>query len=573
MGAEKPGFVYLQVINQQINIISSHPNDAPGTLVVPVHPLVEIKLDNVPAKGRVEVYPNSHIEVIFNELKAERSVELAVSKDKMSVQLIARYTNGTKISLPYTEPTKMLTLRIREDTVSPELFQRSEIESLLQEKGIVFGIDWGEIQRFIESGVSGQCTCAIGKWPIETIPERYEILVEKAAEPTMIGIVKVQPILTVRANELVASHQQAMDGVPGMDVYGQLIPPASVKARLPRVGKGLEESQDGLVRSTRGGRVIVTPKLLDVANTLTIDNSLSVADGHVQFEGDIVIRGNVNESVEITAGGQVFVTGFVSQATIIADGGVIVSGGIFQSTITAGTRLTVLNELKQMLIGLQDEFSQFVLAAEQLHDALGIRATLFGAGKIAATLLQEKFTHILRWPRMVLDWKQANGAIVSGTWTNWLDQIAFELSQNKLLAARDIFAWKFLLKEIESTLGEIPGQEEIEVNVQVKNAQRSTVESSGRIICVGQGFYQCKLKAHRDIEAVGAPGVILGCEVTCGNHVTAREIGSQAESTTVVHIQSKEGQVKANCIHPGTLLTVGPWSHKVIKEMRDANWP
>jgi uncharacterized protein len=571
--AERPGFVQLRVVSSKVEVISNHLNDAPAKLYVPVHSLVQVCVDNQVTTGMVNIYPHTSIEVKFSEEQAVRNAEIQVSSDKMAAELLIDYSPHVRVEMKDSPGGRIVQLQFLEIKTHPKPFNIQEVESVCMNAGVVYGLNLDNIKHLLETGRSGSCICALGKKPVQLVPERYELRIHSSEDPIFVGIVPVRPILTVRNGVLVAEHRPEVRGMSGTNVLGQAVVPEPVRTRLPRIGRGLEENGNGNVHSLRKGRVISTLQMLDVANTLVFENSLSVVEGHVQFDGDVIVHGDVNEGVEIVSGGQVFVTGFVSNAAIVADAGVIVSGGVFQSKISAGARHRVLNDLKEHLQSLQKEFVQFVAAAEQLHDALGIRAHLVGAGKLATTLLQDKFVDFLRWPKLILDWKQEYQLSLDSIWTKWIDQLAYEISQTRLQTARETYPWRSLLQEIEYRITEIISEVNSDVDIQVKNAQHSDMESTGRIIAVGQGFYQCKLKAHGEVLAQGAPGVILGCEVNAGNHVCAREIGSQAESTTTIHVESIDGFVGASIIHAGTLLSVAHWNHKVVKEMRDAHWP
>ncbi len=573
MKADQIGFVKLQIVDCALRIISENPNDASAELSVPVHPLVQAKLDGRIVTGKIEVNAASQIELNCCELPVTRKLSIEVSKDAMTAHVTIDYRTGSKAIVLDESPMRVIDLKIREEPIYPRPFLLSDVQSLLDEQGVVYGIDLESVNAFIQTGEPGSWICAIGRKPIPAVPEHYDVLVTSAGAPSFIGIVPIRPIVTVRENTLLMTHQPDVESIPGVNLFGQVVAAKPVATRLPRLGQGLLEDEEGSVYSTRAGRVIVTPRLLDVANTLVIEHSLSLSDGYIKFDGDVMIQGDVNEGVQITAGGQVFVSGFVSQASITADAGVVISGGVFQSTIRAGTRLGALNDLKQMCISMREEFAQFVQAAIQLQKALGARSQFIEAGKLASILLQEKFVELLRWSKLLLDWKVTFNASIDGLWITWIEHLAYELSQIRLQTVRDIFTWESLLQDLDAKLLDIPDETEMDVDIQVKNAQHADLESTGRMMSVGQGFYQCHLKAGKEISARGIPGVILGCEVMAGVHVVAREIGSQAESVTQIQVQSKEGQIEAGLIYPGTLLTIGHWHHKVVKEMRDAHWP
>ena len=73
------------------------------------------------------------------------------------------------------------------------------------------------------------------------------------------------------------------------------------------------------------------PKLIN--NGMEVDEiykikNVTVATGHINFTGSVIIDGDVNEGMKVTASGDITVGGFVESATLVSGGDITISGGI-----------------------------------------------------------------------------------------------------------------------------------------------------------------------------------------------------------------------------------------------------
>src|SRR5690606_24180349 len=85
---------------------------------------------------------------------------------------------------------------------------------------------------------------------------------------------------------------------------------------------------------------------LEVRPSLEIAGDVDLSTGHVRFDGDVAVRGNVADEMIIEAGGDVLVHGSVDRAQIRAAKKVDIRGGTVQSRIEAGdnARLFFINQ-------------------------------------------------------------------------------------------------------------------------------------------------------------------------------------------------------------------------------------
>lgn len=546
----------------------------PATLSIPGNPHLVVRINGVQAYGRTLVLPSDIIEIEVSDGAAERLAAVDIEKEGMSAFLTIRYGPGVHRSLRAVDAAPYVVLSVVETETPYTVFTIAEIGSILAERGLGVPIEWGEVQTFLVAGRSGSCICAKGVPPVEGSPERYEVTVEDGSEDIqLLGIVPVHPVTTVRRGTLIGLRLAAEEGTPGRTVLGASVEPKPFRRPLPRLGNGVTEDTEGNLVSTRGGRVVHLGNLIDVAETLELSGPVQVTQGHIVFDGDVLVRGDVTEGVVITAGGHVFVSGIVSNAIITANGSVTVGGGVFASTINAGTRTQWVDEVGTMLRRIGADFADFVQSVERMLGKLLVRGSAMNPGRIASRALEERAAGTVGWSDEVRQWTENHQEALGVALANPLLNLANALSPHRLSITRDVAEWHRVSLQIQKILESLPPGSQQSADIQIKNGQASTFVASGSIMSTGQGFYRCTMTAGNTIRALAMSGVILGCHAVSGQLVEAREIGSFAETGTTVEVRAEGGTVKAGKIHPGTLLQYHSWRHKVAREMINAKWP
>lgn len=566
--------IKVGVQNNQILILGQSENALPVSLLIPNHELLSVRINGQKVERRVSVREDTQIDVSLLNKSAEKSAKFHISADLLRAALVIEYHPGLKITLHDAEPSTFLELRVTEEIIPPERYTNEEIVNLIKGQKLTGPIDWGAIIALLASGASGECVFLEGVAPIEGIEEHFAVTLKEPKREEAFGIKYIRPILTVRSDTELAIHVAEVPGVPGMDVFGHVISPRPIKKLTQKLGKGVIESDERKVISTRGGRFVNTTKLLDVAEILEFDSNLEAAEGLVQFDGDILVHGDVLDGVEIEAGGHVQVDGHVSHAKITCDGAIVIKGGVFQSTIQAGTRSMALLHLQTLLKELQVRFQTFLNAIEQLKNALGNKTNSVPLNRMTTSLLTEnKFGDLLEWSVTLQNWIRTFGSSISAIWINWMEQLSAEFTIARLETVRDLEYWKQLLNQLDKKIESIPSVQASEADIQVRNGQNSQLQCTGSVLASGQGFYQCTVKAGRAIIVNGTPGMILGSVIESELFVQAKEIGSRAEVPTFITVRASKGEIQASCVHPGTILAAGSWNQKVLKEIIDFKWP
>jgi uncharacterized protein (DUF342 family) len=143
----------------------------------------------------------------------------------------------------------------------------------------------------------------------------------------------------VKEGTLVAEKILGEEGRPGMDIFGQPVPPARIQDLKLRYGKGIKLSKDGLraIAKTDGRPVLSSDGKVHVFEDLQIEGDIGIRTGHVDFDGRIEVAGSVNDGYRVKGGS--LCTQEVHMAEVDIVGDVIVLGGINGARMNVGGNL------------------------------------------------------------------------------------------------------------------------------------------------------------------------------------------------------------------------------------------
>ncbi|GBD30771.1 hypothetical protein HRbin32_01880 [bacterium HR32] len=114
---------------------------------------------------------------------------------------------------------------------------------------------------------------------------------------------------SVRPGELLAEKIPPQEGRPGRTVTGQEIPVPPARDLALHAGPGALVDESGLrVYAARGGRPCFSGGIVRVLPQYVVAGSVDANTGHVEFDGDVVVQGDVGESMRVAAAGKVTVS-------------------------------------------------------------------------------------------------------------------------------------------------------------------------------------------------------------------------------------------------------------------------
>ncbi len=133
---------------------------------------------------------------------------------------------------------------------------------------------------------------------------------------------------TVGNGQKIAVYHAATFGSAGYTVTGTLVPSNKGKEKSVLMGRGFSLLPDGKTYvSCMAGKIeLLSENHIEITRMCMLDE-VSAATGRVEFEGSVVVNGNVGKGSVIHATEDIIVNGITEAAEIVAGGNVILKGG------------------------------------------------------------------------------------------------------------------------------------------------------------------------------------------------------------------------------------------------------
>lgn len=136
-------------------------------------------------------------------------------------------------------------------------------------------------------------------------------------------------------------------------------------------------------------RVSIIPELVN-------DGDVDLSYGNINFNGDVLISGNVEEGMEVKSGGNIRIGGLVSRARIHAAGSIWIRGNILSSVVIAGVTATFTEGIISHVRTLADGLTKLTLAIEQLYGYSGLKHSVQNkTGQLLYLLINDKYNYLI----------------------------------------------------------------------------------------------------------------------------------------------------------------------------------
>lgn len=195
-------------------------------------------------------------------------------------------------------------------------------------------------------GRTSQAVIAKGTPVIHGTDALFESLVEtptqrqlkpKINEDGTVDMRDLGQVNTVKSDTPLMRKIPCTEGKDGINILGEVIPHTSGKDFNLEAGANtkISEQDENLLVSTLPG----IPKLLNTGmqvDDVLVVNNVDVGSGHIEYEGNIIIEGDVCSGMKVKATGDISISGFVESAYIECTGNLTVAKGIIGHKIEEG---------------------------------------------------------------------------------------------------------------------------------------------------------------------------------------------------------------------------------------------
>ena len=202
----------------------------------------------------------------------------------------------------------------------------------LVDKGVRHGIDEDEIKRGVEG--LAPFVAAEGTPPIPGenayIDRKFDLGVK--GRPVMdeydrVDYKNLNLFVLVKENDTLAIRIPQTKGTPGKNIFGEVIPAQNGRPIPMPDGKNTKVLGEHQLIATINGQIVDTGNKISVDPRLVIKGAVGVGTGDIEFDGSVLINGDVKQGFKVNATGDIEIKGSISGAEVTGRS-VIVSGGV-----------------------------------------------------------------------------------------------------------------------------------------------------------------------------------------------------------------------------------------------------
>ncbi|AXR68491.1 DUF342 domain-containing protein [Leptospira mayottensis] len=141
--------------------------------------------------------------------------------------------------------------------------------------------------------------------------------------------------INVKVGEKLATKFEGIPGIPGFDVFGNIIPAPAIKKPKLVIGNNIDEKagfEEGKELreyfASCNGVIFATEVSITVSPELQIAGNVGLSTGNIRFDGNVIVRGDIEPGSVVECTGSLIVYGSLESNEVKVGQDLIVHGGI-----------------------------------------------------------------------------------------------------------------------------------------------------------------------------------------------------------------------------------------------------
>ncbi len=224
--------------------------------------------------------------------------------------------------------------------VEPEdgrTYSYDEIYALLKKQGVVEGLKDAKIHAMVKKKIYNRnVLIAEGKPQIDGMDGYFEYSFETKRSRTpeirddgSVDYTSINVITCVQKGDIIAMYHPSVAGRAGVTVRAKIVKPKPARELKPYACMNVAYDPANMIyRAETEGRVELTKTQIKIVDVQEFDRDIDNVFGNINFNGDVIIHGDVKPGVTIKASRSVTVEGVLEGGIIEAGGDVLIKGGI-----------------------------------------------------------------------------------------------------------------------------------------------------------------------------------------------------------------------------------------------------
>lgn len=295
-------------------------NEEPKNSIIDINPEFHSEDSNIIQSGQEYIAEKDGLFILENdkpriiEVSLDGSCEVKVSEDVMQI-IIDIYPSIGENSINTLEDIeqKILQMEVKSEINKPLLIK--SLKEVEEEKKNILNL------------------CIVeGKYAVDGINGRLENCTEKKEKIKNFdfdNFYKVNPVISVKENQVIAIIHPPTEGESGTNIIGQNIPPKPGKVFQIKLGKNtvFHEELEGHIVAKKDGFLSLSEESINITDTFTVRGDIDFESGNIIAKGSLKVNGNVKNDFSLNLTKSIEIGGYVGDALIESGGSVNIQGG------------------------------------------------------------------------------------------------------------------------------------------------------------------------------------------------------------------------------------------------------
>lgn len=565
---ENDGLVWIE--NGQV-FIKNETKDGMPSVINPCEG-IELIVNGKVRKHLTAVHEDDVVEL--KPLTAELTLQLDVeiSADKLKCYLNFSPARLVAYSVVDCNPVNRLDIKTTQVVLEKKETDLQQILGYLSGVNVTYGVHMDILKEICEKNEPGRFLIAEGLSPEDAADDRIEYFFNVNGtefiwpdENSMerIDYKNIRQYEAVSAGQTIAQLHKGTPGVNGMTVTGEIIPPRPGKKLIiaPSFSIRVDE-QTGEIKAAKTGRPCCEEKgnsiLFQIFDCICVDE-VSIKTGNVRFKGDIEVKSNVFEFMEVVARQNVLVKGNVIFASIYAGNDITIKGTAISSKINASLNDVTAKDPSPLIEELMTEIDKLINNINQFP---------------AQNMNPESFKYVLQ---NLLNTKnkdlpatiyEALHAFKTGNY-DIQDEIVLSLlkSTGSLMGNYSGIPDVEYLNRIKSEMEDILSNSRstpVRGEVILNTITNCDVSALGNITVQGRGCINSSLYSK---GKVFVNGFVRGGQIRAEKGMEINTAGSKTGSKLLLAVPS-DGYIQIQTAYADTTIKVGPLSYTFLSDKK-----
>jgi len=552
---------YIEIVSGEAKVTDPCQAGRYATIVTD-DPQIDVYVNGEKVLGAAFVTSSDKIEFKSRVVEPITQIKARLSKDKMQVVLEITKTPGKEYFVKDMKRCNFAFIRSDYKEIQAPMPTPEQCLAELKKLNIDMGfVNNDKIKELLNQPDGGKTVVAEGKRPIHGINSRIEYFFKNTSyrnpdfdtekrinlmDHTIIPTVSVGDILAVKVTP-------AIPGRDGVTVTGEILKARAGKNIQLKVGSGASLlDNDTKVVAVSDGRPVYKKGAISVLPTLVISHNVDVGTGNVNFDGDIIIKGSIDENLKVTAGGDITVFGNIFHANVYAKGNVRVHGNIINSKVSAGLNMVnylgIMPKMKQILEVVKSA-QDTVNLLKSFESQVDIRKKLFQIVIDNKNKLDNLFNEIKNLIALLNDEETDELARI-------LNEVKTTMTGIHAQCVENVEQIKVLYDEIKNYIGSIEELYGNQADAVFEYGQNSFIQANGNIVITEKGCYQTNLMAKNVILFKKPSSVVRGGLLIAGKCIKMGIVGTPSGVSTSCRVMDEDGKIEAVYYYNNTVLNV-----------------